>query len=160
MRPVCYYEIDQIRPKEGLISSTHGTILGRRCQVMDLEPGQRGWLLVDVGDDSFGPHRIALSNVISVTGDDNLIIETENTFYTLKRITPKEEVNMIVRNAIRCNICGDEIESTHRHDYVECKCGACAVDGGHDYLRRCFKSPDCFTDISICKPDPQKETLD
>ena len=63
---------------------------------------------------------------------------------------------MIVRNAIRCNICGDEIESTHRHDYVECKCGACAVDGGHDYLRRCFKSPDCFTDISICKPDPNK----
>ena len=46
---------------------------------------------------------------------------------------------MIIRNAIRCNICGDEIESKHRHDYVECKCGACAVDGGHDYLRRCFK---------------------
>lgn len=31
---------------------------------------------------------------------------------------------MIIRNAIRCNICGDEIESTYRHDYVECKCGA------------------------------------
>ena len=92
MKPVCYYEIDQIHPKEGLISSTHGIILGRRCQVMDLEPGQRGWLLVDVGDDSFGPHRIALSNIISVTGDDDLIIETENTVYTLKRITPKEEV--------------------------------------------------------------------
>ena len=29
---------------------------------------------------------------------------------------------MIIRNAIRCNICGDEIESTYRHDYVECKC--------------------------------------
>ena len=27
---------------------------------------------------------------------------------------------MIIRNAIRCNICGDEIESTYRHDYVEC----------------------------------------
>ena len=46
---------------------------------------------------------------------------------------------MIIRNAIRCNICGDEIESKHRHDFVECSCGACAVDGGHDYLRRCFK---------------------
>ena len=44
---------------------------------------------------------------------------------------------MIIKNAIRCNICGDEIESKHRHDYVECKCGACAVDGGHDNLRRC-----------------------
>ena len=42
---------------------------------------------------------------------------------------------MIIRNAIRCNICGDEIESKHRHDFVTCKCGACSVDGGHDYLR-------------------------
>ena len=44
---------------------------------------------------------------------------------------------MIVKNAIRCNICGDEIESKSRHDFVTCKCGACSVDGGHDYLRRC-----------------------
>lgn len=40
----------------------------------------------------------------------------------------------IIRNAIRCNLCGDEIESTDRHQYVTCSCGACAVDGGHDYL--------------------------
>ena len=59
---------------------------------------------------------------------------------------------MIIKNAIRCNICGDEIESKHRHDFVECSCGACAVDGGHDYLRRCFKEEGCYTDISICKP--------
>ena len=38
---------------------------------------------------------------------------------------------MIIRNAIRCNICGDEIESKHRHDFVTCKCGDCSVDGGH-----------------------------
>ena len=56
---------------------------------------------------------------------------------------------MIIKNAIRCNICGDEIESTHRHDFVTCKCGACSVDGGHDYLRRCFKEEGCYTDISI-----------
>ena len=36
---------------------------------------------------------------------------------------------MIIKNAIRCNICGDEIESKHRHDYVQCRCGACAADG-------------------------------
>lgn len=54
----------------------------------------------------------------------------------------------IIRNAIRCNLCGDEIESTDRHQYVTCSCGACAVDGGHDYLRRCFKSKDCYTDLS------------
>ena len=68
---------------------------------------------------------------------------------------------MIIRNAIRCNICGDEIESKHRHDYVQCKCGAGAVDGGHDYLRRCFKKEGCFTDISVTdrrkkQPIPEK----
>ena len=56
---------------------------------------------------------------------------------------------MIIRNAIRCSICGDEIESKHRHDFVTCKCGACSVDGGHDYLRRCFKEEGCYTDISV-----------
>ena len=44
----------------------------------------------------------------------------------------------IIRNAIQCNNCGDIIESQYRHDYVQCKCGECAVDGGHDYLRRCY----------------------
>lgn len=55
----------------------------------------------------------------------------------------------IIRNAIRCNLCGEEIESQSRHDMVWCKCGACAVDGGHDYLRRCYRSPECYTDISL-----------
>ena len=55
----------------------------------------------------------------------------------------------IIRNAIRCNICGDEIESTTRHEMVSCRCGACYVDGGHDYLRRASKDKDSFTDISV-----------
>lgn len=36
---------------------------------------------------------------------------------------------------IRCKICGDIIESKHRHDMVWCKCGACAIDGGSDYTK-------------------------
>jgi hypothetical protein len=43
---------------------------------------------------------------------------------------------MIVQNAVICNKCDDFIFSKHRHDYVECKCGAIAVDGGQEYLRR------------------------
>lgn len=54
----------------------------------------------------------------------------------------------IIKNAIQCKLCGDVIESTHRHDYVECKCRACAVDGGHDYLRRCFRETGCYIDLS------------
>lgn len=41
----------------------------------------------------------------------------------------------LVRNAIKCLKCGDIIESTYRHDFVMCSCGACFVDGGHDYMR-------------------------
>lgn len=43
---------------------------------------------------------------------------------------------IIVSNQIRCNKCGDEPFSMHRHDYVTCKCGSVAVDGGMSYLRR------------------------
>ena len=55
----------------------------------------------------------------------------------------------IVKNSIRCNFCGDVIESKTVHDYVRCKCGACAVDGGHDYLHRCFRgNGENYTELS------------
>ena len=43
----------------------------------------------------------------------------------------------IIRNAVQCRRCGDVIESKAVHDFVTCSCGACSVDGGHEYLRRC-----------------------
>ena len=48
----------------------------------------------------------------------------------------------IIRNAIRCKKCGDIIESKTVHDFKFCSCGSCAVDGGHDYLRRCGNRED------------------
>ena len=54
----------------------------------------------------------------------------------------------IIKNAIQCKLCGEVIESKHVHDFVQCKCGACAVDGGHEYLRRCFRDRDCYIDLS------------
>lgn len=48
----------------------------------------------------------------------------------------------IIRNAIRCKKCGDVIESKTVHDFKFCSCGSCAVDGGHDYLRRCGNRDD------------------
>ncbi len=59
----------------------------------------------------------------------------------------------IIKNAIRCNLCGDEIESKSTHDFVTCSCGACSVDGGHEYLRRLAPSVNDFTDISITEKD-------
>lgn len=60
---------------------------------------------------------------------------------------------LIVKNAIRCNRCGDEIESTDTHQFVTCRCGICSVDGGHDYLRRCAPSEADYSDISIVHSD-------
>ena len=41
----------------------------------------------------------------------------------------------LIRNSIKCKRCGDIIESKSRHNFVECSCGACFVDGGLDYCR-------------------------
>lgn len=54
----------------------------------------------------------------------------------------------IIINKIRCNKCGDEIESVSTHDFKYCKCGAVAVDGGHSYLRRCGDLKG-FTELSV-----------
>ena len=43
---------------------------------------------------------------------------------------------LIRTNKIMCRKCGDIIESTSVHDFKFCFCGACAVDGGTEYLRR------------------------
>ena len=71
----------------------------------------------------------------------------------------------IIRNAIRCNHCGDIIESTSVHDFRTCSCGCVSVDGGHEYLRRCFRySPADFTDVSEVEPagdgDPENDDDD
>lgn len=59
----------------------------------------------------------------------------------------------IIRNAAKCLGCGVTVESTHRHDFVECDCGAIFVDGGKDYLRRGCKSDAQVEDLSIVEED-------
>lgn len=61
----------------------------------------------------------------------------------------------IIHNRIKCLKCGDIIESKHRHDYKTCSCGACAVDGGHDYLRRCGNLED-WEDMSEVEKKDEK----
>ena len=64
----------------------------------------------------------------------------------------------IIRNAIRCNQCGDVIESTYRHEYVQCSCRNVAVDGGHDYLRRSYSgNRDDYTDLSEYEEVEEKQ---
>lgn len=54
----------------------------------------------------------------------------------------------ILVNKIKCKKCGDVIESKSRHDFKSCSCGAVAVDGGHDYIRRGGKSDD-YEELSV-----------
>ena len=69
----------------------------------------------------------------------------------------------IITNKIKCNYCGDIIESKTVHDYKKCKCGKVSVDGGHYYLRRNFPgevsfNPDKhFTDLSHYITDEGEE---
>lgn len=53
----------------------------------------------------------------------------------------------IIHNRIRCKLCGDIIESEYTHDFKFCKCGAVAVDGGKDYIRRDGNEED-YEDLS------------
>ena len=54
----------------------------------------------------------------------------------------------IIVNKIMCNNCGDIIESTYIHDYKQCKCGKCSIDGGHEYLKRGFQEQNDYKDLS------------
>jgi hypothetical protein len=64
---------------------------------------------------------------------------------------------VIIKNAARCKKCGDVIESTFRHDWVSCKCGAIFVDGGHAYLHYGFDKIENFEDLSVVKKDKKDE---
>lgn len=62
---------------------------------------------------------------------------------------------MIRRNSAKCEECNTEIVSRHRHDYVVCSCGAVAVDGGRDYLKRSVKPTAKWVDTSIIDEEPE-----
>ena len=80
------YRITEIRPKSGSLTEVHLSMLHQLCQILSLNLGQRGWLLVDVGDIEFGPHRILISPISSICEDhenNKILIETENSIYLL-----------------------------------------------------------------------------
>lgn len=52
-----------------------------------------------------------------------------------------------MRNRAKCKLCGDIIESLTLHDYVECKCGEIALDGGSTRLRCLAKNWENFIRI-------------
>ena len=59
----------------------------------------------------------------------------------------KEE---IISNKIKCKKCGNIIESRSTNDYKRCSCGAVAVDGGTEYLKRIGNEND-YIELSVSK---------
>lgn len=56
----------------------------------------------------------------------------------------------IIVNKIKCNHCGDIIESKHKNDYHVCSCGACRISGGLSELKRDFVySHEDYIELSI-----------
>ena len=65
------------------------------------------------------------------------------------KINYREPLKMVLTsNRAKCLLCGEIIESTYRHDFKWCSCRNVAVDGGLDYLKRCFIKPDSWIDMS------------
>ena len=72
-----------------------------------------------------------------------------------------------MRNRAKCKKCQTVIESLHTHDYVMCKCGEIAVDGGDQHFRVMAKDYDNFLRLDdegneivvrvIEKPDAHEE---
>ena len=65
----------------------------------------------------------------------------------------------LIKNAIKCNHCGDVIESKYTHDFVTCSCETVSVDGGLSYCKRSFKNGlDDFEDLSEWEEIEEKQT--
>lgn len=67
---------------------------------------------------------------------------------TKENIMVMRKRTVVEVNKAQCALCDDVIESTHRHDFVSCKCGEIFVDGGKAYLRRGAKNFLNFIDLS------------
>ena len=59
----------------------------------------------------------------------------------------------ILLNMAQCRKCKDVIQSTYRHDFKCCRCGAIHVDGGHDYIKRGAKDLNDIVELSKYEED-------
>lgn len=61
-----------------------------------------------------------------------------------------EKKEEIISNKIKCKKCGDIVESKSTNDYKRCSCGAVAVDGDTEHLKRIGNEND-YIELSISK---------
>ena len=61
-----------------------------------------------------------------------------------------EKKEEIISNKTKCKKWADIIESKSTNEYKRCSCGAVAIDGGKDYLKRIGNEED-YEEMSIVK---------
>lgn len=82
------YIIKSIQPRSGELRDVHQRMLNKKCNIFDLEIGFSAILEVHT-DDSETWHRMVYTSIVRDFVEDNngnLIIETKNTTYELKKI--------------------------------------------------------------------------
>ena len=84
--------IKSIEPKHEYVRNKYyPMMIGRECDVIDLQVGWTGRLRIDMAYDPGNPHRFYTTPVKSIKNldDGTIVFETENSVYTL---VPNEEV--------------------------------------------------------------------
>lgn len=88
-----FYIIKSIAPKDGVMREIHKEAIGRKCSIMSLEVGQRGWIKFEPSYDPGCFHRLHTSAVLKCTkAEDESWVEIE-TLYTTYRLERLEETN-------------------------------------------------------------------
>lgn len=62
-----------------------------------------------------------------------------------------DSIIVTLQSRILCKKCNYVLMSYSRHDYIKCKCGACFLDGGLDYVR-IGGDLNAVTDMSVRSP--------
>ena len=88
------YVFKEVKPKDGVMKEIHHDVLGRRCYIIALEKGQRGFIKFEPEYDMGRFHRLHTSTVFDWNESEDgkiLSIETANTTYVLERINSLRE---------------------------------------------------------------------
>lgn len=116
------FVIKTVTPKSGVMRSIHEEVLGRKCRILDVQVGLRGWLELEWPD----PYVLHTSIVLGIkrAEDDSWVeIETKNTFYRLEKL--KEESGSGLEKYIvvkTINVALDACATTHGKGHP---CGVC-----------------------------------
>lgn len=87
-----YYVIKEVKPRHGSLRWIHAEVLDRRCYIVEIEVGQRGWIKYEPQDEPGNFHRLHTSTIQEVNYDeaqDRYEIVTMNTVYILEPFVEK-----------------------------------------------------------------------